>query len=58
VCNDKGEKEVLMVYDVIAEPTLEAMIDVSRVVNVAVQEMASKCCPGLLEFFKRAKKTA
>jgi hypothetical protein len=51
--DDKGEKEVLMVYDVIAEPTLEAMIDVSRVVNVAVQEMASKCCPGLLELFKR-----
>ena len=51
--DDKGEKEVLMVYDVIAEPTLEAMIEVSRVVNVAVQEMASKCCPGLLELFKR-----
>jgi hypothetical protein len=51
--DDKGEKEVLMVYDVIAEPTLEAMIEVSRVVNVAVQEVASKCCPGLLELFKR-----
>jgi hypothetical protein len=53
--DDKGEKEVLMVYDLIAEPTLEAMIEVSRVVNVAVQEMATKCCPGLLELFKRAK---
>jgi hypothetical protein len=56
--DDKGEAEVLMVYDMIAEPTLEAMIDVSKVVNVAVQEMATKCCPGLLDFFKRAKKTA
>lgn len=56
--DDKGEAEILMVYDLVAEPTLEAMIEVSRVVNVAVQEMATKCCPGLLEFFKRAKKTA
>jgi hypothetical protein len=53
--DDKGEKEVLMVYDLIAEPTLEAMIDVSRVVNVAVQEVAAKCCPGLLDLFKRYK---
>ena len=51
--DDKGEKEVLMVYDLIAEPTLEAMIEVSKVVNVAVQEMATKCCPGLLELFKK-----
>lgn len=56
--DDKGEAEVLMVYDMIAEPTLEAMIDVSRVVNVAVKEMATKCCPGFLELFKRTKKTA
>jgi hypothetical protein len=53
--DDKGEKEVLMVYDLTAEPTLEAMIEVSRVVNVAVHEAAQKCCPGLLELFKRAK---
>ncbi len=51
--DDKGEKEVLMVYDMIAEPTLEAMIEVSRVVNVAVQEVAAKCCPGLLDLLKR-----
>jgi hypothetical protein len=55
--DDKGEAEVLMMYDMIAEPTLEAMIEVSKVVNVAVQEMATKCCPGLLDFFKRAKAT-
>lgn len=53
--DDKGEREVLMAYDLIAEPTLEAMIEVSRVVNVAVQEVASKCCPGLFELFKRYK---
>lgn len=53
--DDKGEKEVLMVYDLTAEPTLEAMIEVSKVVNVAVHEAAQKCCPGLLELFKRAK---
>lgn len=56
--DDKGEAEILMVYDLIAEQTLEAMIEVSRVVNVAVQELATKCCPGLFEIFKRVKKTA
>jgi hypothetical protein len=55
--DENGEREVLMVYDLIAEPTLEAMIEVSRVVNVAVQEVAAKCCPGLLELFKRYKNT-
>lgn len=59
--DDKGEKEVLMVYDLTAEPTLEAMIEVSKVVNVAVHEAvneaAQKCCPGLLELFKRTKAT-
>ena len=53
--DDKGEAEVLVMYDLVAEPTLEAMIEVSRVVNVAVQELATKCCPGLLDFFKRVK---
>lgn len=53
--DDKGEAEILMVYDLVAEPTLEAMIEVSKVVNVAVQEMATKCCPGILEFFKKVK---
>lgn len=53
--DDKGEAEILMVYDLVAEPTLEAMIDVSKVVNVAVQELATKCCPGLFSFFKRTK---
>ena len=53
--DDKGEAEILMIYDLVAEPTLEAMIDVSKVVNVAVQELATKCCPGLFSFFKRTK---
>ncbi len=55
--DDKGEAEILVVYDLIAEPTLEAMIEVSKVVNVAVHEIATKCCPGLLEIFKRVKAT-
>lgn len=54
--DDKGEAEILMVYDLIAEPTLEAMIEVSKVVNIAVQEIATKCCPGLFELFKKIKK--
>ena len=53
--DDKGEAEILMVYDLVAEPILETMIDVSKVVNVAVQEIATKCCPGLFSFFKRTK---
>jgi len=53
--DDKGEAEILMIYDLVAEPTLEAMIDVSKVVNVAVQELATKCCPGLFSFFKRTQ---
>jgi hypothetical protein len=51
--DDKGEAEILMIYDLIAEETLEAMIEVSKVVNVAVQEMATKCCPS---FFKALTK--
>ena len=53
--DDKGEAEILMVYDLVAEQTLEAMIEVSKVVNVAVQEVANKCCPGLLTLFKKTK---
>jgi iron only hydrogenase large subunit-like protein len=53
--DDKGETEVLMMYDIIAEPTLEAMIDVSRVVNVAVKKMVTKCCPGFLSLLKKTK---
>jgi hypothetical protein len=56
ISND--EDEILVLYDLMAEQTLEAMIDVSRVVNVAVQELATKCCPNLFELFKRSKKTA
>ncbi len=52
---DNGEEEVLMLYDIIAEPTLEAMIDVSKVVNVVIQDVAAKCCPSILDLFKRAK---
>lgn len=52
------KEEILIVYDLVAEPTLEAMIEVSKVVNVAVKEIATKCCPGLLEFFRRTKKSA
>jgi len=39
---------IMMVYDVIAEPTLETMIDVSNNVNVSV----ATCCPSILKLFK------
>jgi hypothetical protein len=53
--NLSENKEILVIYDLLAESTLEAMIDVSRVVNVAVQEIATHCCPGLLAIFKKIK---
>lgn len=53
--DDKGEAEILIMYDLVAEQTLEAMIEVSKVVNVAVQEIETKCCPGLLTLFKKSK---
>lgn len=46
------ETKIIELYDVIAEPTLEAMIDVSKVVNTVVMEATRKCCPGLLDLFK------
>ena len=47
-----GEAAILMVYDVVAEPTLEAMIEVSKVVNIVVQAAATKCCPGIIRLIK------
>jgi hypothetical protein len=35
--------KILLLYDVLAEPTLEAMIDVSRVVNKQMKEAARTC---------------
>ena len=45
VTNDSIEANILMVYDVVAEPTLEAMIEVSKVVNVVVQKVVTSCGP-------------
>jgi hypothetical protein len=45
ITNDSLEANILMVYDVVAEPTLEAMIEVSKVVNVVVQKVATSCGP-------------
>lgn len=45
VTNDSLEANILMVYDVVAEPTLEAMIEVSKVVNVVVQKVVTSCGP-------------
>jgi hypothetical protein len=45
VTNDRLEANILIVYDVMAEPTLEAMIEVSKVVNVVVQKVVTSCGP-------------
>jgi hypothetical protein len=39
----KYKKEILAIYDLIAEQTLEVMIDVSQVVNTKAKEAASSC---------------
>ena len=46
------DKEIFIIYDLIAESTLEAMIDVSKVVNVEVKEIITKCCPRFSDIFK------
>jgi len=51
--DDKCEAEIIILYDMVAEPTLEAMIEVSKAVNVTIKEISAKCCPGLLTLFKR-----
>ena len=47
-----NEPEILMIYDIIAEQTLEVMIDTSKIVNVRIQEM-TVCCPNISNLFKR-----
>jgi len=47
------DKEIFIIYDLIAESTLEAMIDVSKVVNVEVKEIVTKCCPRFSDIFKK-----
>ena len=56
VTPDDKEVEIFIIYDTIAEPTLEAMIDVSKVVNVEVREIVTKCCPTIVELFKALTK--
>ena len=41
--NDTAKQVVLSIYDVVAEQTLEVMIDVSHVVNTKVQEATASC---------------
>lgn len=41
----KDHLDMLLLYDMIAEPTMETMIDVSRNLNVNIKE-ATDCCLG------------
>lgn len=41
--NDTVKQTILPIYDLVAEQTLEVMIDVSHVVNTKVQEATSSC---------------
>ena len=45
IIKDESVKaNLLAMYDLVAEQTLETMIDVSRSLNVGVQKVASSCC--------------
>ena len=46
----KDHLDMLLLYDAIAEPAMETMIDVSR--NLNVKEV-SDCCMGLFSLFKK-----
>ena len=50
ILKEINQPEIIMIYDIIADQTLETIIDVSKVVNVYAQEIATSCCPN---FFKR-----
>lgn len=52
ITDDNTEAHVLAIYDLLADSILEAMLDVSRVVNVAIHGVATKCCPRLLSLFR------
>ena len=52
ITSDSLEANILMVYDVVAEPTLEDMIEVSKVVNVVVQKVATSCGPTFNKILK------
>jgi len=54
IADEAQEKEIVAVYDIFAERTLEAMIGVSKVVNTVIQEVATSCCPGFLSFFRKS----
>lgn len=45
IIKDESMKaNIIAMYDMVAEQTLETLIDVSRTLNVAVQNAASACC--------------
>ena len=46
----KNHLDMLLLYDMIAEPTMETMIDVSRNLNVNV---VGECCAGFFSFFSK-----
>jgi hypothetical protein len=48
----KDHLDMLLLYDAIAEPAMETMIDVSRNLNVNVKEVG-ECCMGLFSLFKK-----
>ena len=48
VKDDSIKANIIAMYDLVAEQTLETLIDVSRTLNVEVQKAASSCCAAFL----------
>ena len=46
--DDSIKANIIAMYDMVAEQTLETLIDVSRTLNVEIQKAASSCCAAFL----------
>lgn len=53
VKDDALKQVVLPLYDTMAEPLLETLVDVSQTLNVAVKEAAASCCEWMAACMKK-----
>jgi hypothetical protein len=51
---DDSIKEIMLpLYDTMAEPLLETLVDVSHTLNTAAKEAAASCCEWMAAFIKK-----
>lgn len=53
VQNETIRNGLITAYDLLGEQLLETLMDVSRNVNIAVQQAALSCCESILDYLKR-----